>query len=88
MNFAKVFWTNKTLEINRKLVSGDVRKRFFALSGEKNGTLCCLGVSPLQYSALFALRQLRMDSMTFQIIDLIVNCTDVPGRGLPFNYNL
>ena len=22
-----------------------------------------------------------MDSMTFQMIDLIVNCTDVPGRG-------
>ena len=28
MNFTKVFWTNSTLEINRKLVFGEVRKLF------------------------------------------------------------
>ena len=36
---------------------------------ENNGTLCYLGVSPLKYSALFALRQSHVDLMTFQKID-------------------
>ena len=39
------------------------------MSRKNNGALYSLDVSPLKYSALFALRQSRVNSMTFQTID-------------------
>ena len=60
VNFTKVIFDKLTLETNRNLVSGEVRKL-----RENNGTLCSLRVSPFQYSALFALRQSPVDMMTF-----------------------
>jgi len=47
-------------------------KFYLVLSGENKGTLCSLDVSPLQYSAMLALRQSRVYVMTFQAIDLNV----------------
>ena len=41
-------------------------KCYSVLSRENNGTLSSLNMSPLQYSKLFALRQWRIDLMTFQ----------------------
>ena len=47
-------------------------KFYLVLSRENKGTLCSLDVSPLQYSAMLALRQSRVYVMTFQAIDLNV----------------
>ena len=47
-------------------------KFYFVLSGENKETLGSLDVSPLQYSAMLALRQSRVYVMTFQAIDLNV----------------
>ena len=44
-------------------------KFYLVLSGENKGTLCSLDESPLQYSAMLALRQSRVYVMTFQAID-------------------
>ena len=49
------------LEINRKLISGVVRKRLFSLVKR-------IQQPPLQYSAFFALRQSRVVLKTFQTI--------------------
>ena len=56
------------------MVSGEVRNLLFSVIKREEGTLCSLGVAPIQYSALFlfALRRSCVNSMTFQTIDFNV----------------
>ena len=63
------FQTNKTLEINGNLPSREVRKLLFSVVRREQWDNMLLGFSPLQYSALFALRQSHLDFITFKAID-------------------
>ena len=65
----KLFLDQQGLEINWKMVSRGVANFYSVFSRENYGILCSLGVSPLQYSALFALRRSHGDLM-FQLIKM------------------
>ena len=54
------------LEINRKLVSVEVRKFLFSVLSRENLTVA-ITIFCIVYSALLTLWQSRMDLMTFQI---------------------
>ena len=63
------FRKNKTLEINGNLLSTEVRKLLFSIVRREQWDNMLLGFSPLQYSALFTLRQSHLDLITFKAID-------------------
>ena len=63
------FQKNKTLEITGNLLSTEVRKLLFSVVRREQWDNMHLGFSPLQYSTLFALRQSRLDLITFKAID-------------------
>ena len=66
------FQTNETLEINRNLLSGEVRELLFSVHvvRREQWDNMLLGLSPLQYSALLALWQSHLDMITFKAFDL------------------
>ena len=70
VNFTKViFRPIKRLKFMRVGFRRRAQFHLIYMSRENNGALCSLDFSPLKYSAMFALWQSRVDSMTFQTID-------------------
>lgn len=75
VNFTKFiyfYFLIKRLKLKGSWFPERSAKFYLVLSGENKGTLCSLDESPLQYSAMLALRQSRVYVMTFQAIDLNV----------------
>ena len=62
------FQKNKTLEINGNLLSTEVLQLLFSVVRREQWDNMLLGFSPLQYSALFSLRQSHLDLITFKVI--------------------
>ena len=84
MSFTKdVFRPKLNAEIYQRLVPESFTNFYSILSRESKGTLYSLGVSPLQYSALFALRRSGgLDNVSNNRL----KGADVPEIRLPFNY--